>query len=92
MAAISAAFVDRMETTPKATDIYSFDKNTYFRVSNNRFLNGRSNQNESFHSHVESIKLILKVLELDIRSPSVLQHQIALVFKTYERAFPIMYF
>ena len=36
MAAISAAFVDRMETTPKATDIYSFDKNTYFKVSNNR--------------------------------------------------------
>ena len=53
MAAISAAFVDRMETTPKATDIYSFDKNTYFRVSNNRFFNGRSNQNESFHSHVD---------------------------------------
>ena len=38
MAAISAAFVDRMETTPKATDIYSFDKNTSIRVVyTNRF-------------------------------------------------------
>ena len=34
MAAISAAFVDGMETTPKATDIYSFGKNTNLRVSN----------------------------------------------------------
>ena len=53
MAAISAAFVDRMETSPKATDIFPFDKNTYFRVSNNRFFNGRSIQNESYNSHVD---------------------------------------